>query len=259
MKFEIGKMYRICDDCMETGNVIKITNKYDFYGTVRYLYTTISGKKPNTVEFFDAGSFIAKSLVPVVQYEKPEILPKEWKIVVVQYKNRVIASLYEGGKKVAAGVAKCSPEDIFDFSTGARIAFDRLAFDRLMSEKPSPSREDMYRKTNEVLSKVKDSKRVVALSVWTRFELGKMAVQVNRETIDDFLKECEERGYTWRCGDKATERNPFRDYDGLSPVGVTVFQILKMVPKDSIWIRMHEGKLAMDIDEKPDDVEVYKW
>lgn len=95
--------------------------------------------------------------------------------------------------------------------------------------------------------------------MWTRFELGKMAVQVNRETIDDFLKECEERGYTWRCGDKATERNPFRDYDGLSPVGVVVFEILKMVPKDSIWIRMHEGKLAMDIDEKPDDVEIYEW
>ena len=148
--------------------------------------------------------------------------------------NRVTASLYKNGKKVAAGVAKCSPEDTFDFATGARIAFDRLMC------------KD-------------DSKSVVALSMWTRFELGKMAVQVNRESIDDFLKECEERGYTWRCGDKAIERNPFRDYDGLSPVGVVIFEILKMVPKESIWIRMHEGKLAVDINEKPDDVEVYEW
>lgn len=242
MKFEVGKMYRVGGDCVETGNVIEITGKYDRLGTMRYAYSTVSGKRVwKNVGFFDDGSIFSKSLVPVVQYEKPEILPKEQKIVVVQDKSRVIASLYEGGKKVAAGVAKCSPEDIFDFSTGARIAFDRL-----MIKDDSSSAAD-------------DSKKVVALSVWTRFELGKMAVQVNRETIDDFLKECEERGYTWRCGDKATERNPFRDYDGLSPVGVTVFEILKMVPKENIWIRMYEGNLAMDIDEKPDDVEVYEW
>lgn len=242
MKFEIGKMYRVGGDCMETGNVIKLTGKREACGTVKYLYATVSGKTPwKNAEFFDKGSIFAKSLVPVVQYKKPEILPREPKIVVCRDGNRVTASWYEDGKKVAAGVAKCSPEDTFDFATGARIAFDRL-----MCKNNSSSTAD-------------DSKKVAALSMWTRFELGKMAVQVNRETIDDFLKECEERGYKWRCGDKATERNPFRDYDGLSPVGVTVFEMLKLVPKDSIWIRMHEGKLAMDIDEKADDVEIYKW
>lgn len=242
MKFEIGKMYRVGGDCMETGNVIKITGKREACGTVKYLYATVSGKTPwKNAEFFDKGSIFAKSLVPVVQYKKPEILSREPKIVVMRDGIRVTASCYEGGKKVAVGVAKCSPEDTFDFATGARIAFDRL-----MCKDDSSSTAD-------------DSKRVVALSMWTRFELGKMAVQVNRETIDDFLKECEERGYTWRCGDKATERNPFRDYDGLSPVGVTVFEILKLVPKDSIWIHMYKGNLAMDIDEKPDDVEIYKW
>lgn len=242
MKFEIGKMYRVGGDCMETGNVIKITGTREACGTVKYLYATVSGKTPwKNAEFFDKGSIFAKSLVPVVQYKKPEILPREPKIVVCRDGNRVTASWYEDGKKVAAGVAKCSLEDTFDFATGARIAFDRL-----MCKNNSSSTAD-------------DSKKVAALSMWTRFELGKMAVQVNRETIDDFLKECEERGYTWRCGDKATERNPFRDYDGLSPVGVTVFEILKLVPKDSIWIRMYKGNLAMDIDEKPDDVEIYEW
>lgn len=242
MKFEVGKVYRVGGNTFEAGNVIKITNKYESLGTMRYAYSTVSGKKPwKNAEFFDKGSIFAKSLVPVVQYKKPEILSREPKIVVMRDGIRVTASWYEGGKKVAAGVAKCSPEDTFDFATGARIAFDRL-----MCKDDSSSAVD-------------DSKSVVALSMWTRFELGKMAVQVNRETIDDFLKECEERGYTWQCGDKATERNPFRDYDGLSPVGVVIFEILKMVPKDSIWIRMHEGKLAMDIDEKPDDVEIYEW
>lgn len=242
MKFEIGKMYRVGGDCMETGNVIKIESARETLGATRYGYKTVSGNHPPIwLSFFNDGSIFAKSLVPVVQYKKSEILWREPKIVVCRDGNRVTASWYENGKKVAAGVAKCSPEDTFDFATGARIAFDRL-----MCKDDSSSAVD-------------DSKSVVALSMWTRFELGKMAVQVNRETIDDFLKECEERGYKWRCGDKATERNPFRDYDGLSPVGVVIFEILKMVPKDSIWIRMHEGKLAMDIDEKPDDVEIYEW
>ena len=242
MKIEVGKVYRVGGDCKETGNVIKIESAREMLGTTRYEYKTVSGKHPSMgLGFFDKGSIFGKSLVPVVRYKKPEILPREQKIVVVQDKNRVTAMLYKDGKKVAAGVAKCSPEDIFDFKTGARIAFDRL-----MIKDDSSSAAD-------------NSKRVVALSTWTMFELGKMAVQVNRENIDDFLKECEERGYTWQCGDKATERNPFRDYDGLSPVGVVIFEILKMVPKDSIWIRMYEGKLAMDIDEKPDDVEVYEW
>lgn len=255
MKFEIGKMYRVGGDWMETGNVIKITGKREACGTVKYLYDTVSGKTPwKNAEFFNKGSIFAKSLVPVAQCKKPEILSREPKIVVMRDGIRVTASWYEGGKKVAAGVAKCSPEDTFDFATGARIAFDRL-----MIKNPSMSRDEIYNETKKILSMVKDSKRVVALSVWRRFELGKMAVQVNRENIDDFLKECEERGYTWQCGDKATERNPFRDYDGLSPVGVTVFEILKLVPKDSIWIRMYKGNLAMDIDEKPDDVEIYEW
>lgn len=242
MKFEVGKVYRVGGDTFEAGNVIKIESARETLGATRYGYKTVSGNHPPIwLSFFNDGSIFANSLAPVVQYEKPEILPKEPKIVVCRDGNRVTASWYENGKKVAAGVAKCSPEDVFDFATGARIAFDRL-----MIKGNSSSAAD-------------DSKKVVALSMWTRFELGKMAVQVNRETIDDFLKECEERGYTWRCDDKATERNPFRDYDGLSPVGVVVFEILKMVPKDSIWIRMYEGNLAMDIDEKPDDVEVYEW
>lgn len=238
MKFEIGKMYRVGGDCKETGNVIKIESAREMLGTTRYEYKTVSGKHPSMgLGFFDKGSIFGKSLVPVVQD-----------------KNRVTATLYKDGKKVAAGVAKCSPEDTFDFKTGARIAFDRL-----MVKNPSISREEIYNETKKILSAADDSKVVVPFSMRDRFELGKMAVQVNRENIDDFLKECEERGYTWRCGDKATERNPFRDYDGLSPVGVVVFEILKMVPKDSIWIRVHEGKLAMDIDEKPDDVEIYEW
>lgn len=230
MKIEVGKTYRVTGGTMN-GATVKIIDADKKHSPMSYRYVRVDGTNQFS-SWFHAGSPFAGWLRPV---------DPEMKIVVLRDGNKVTATGYRDGEKITTGVAKCSPEDIFNFATGARIAFDRL-----MIKDSSSSAAD-------------DSKSVVSLSMWTRFELGKMAVQVNRETIDDFLKECEERGYTWQCGDKATERNPFRDYDGLSPVGVTVFQILKMVPKDSIWIRMHEGKLAMDIDEKPDDVEVYEW
>lgn len=145
MKFEIGKLYRVGGDCQETGNAIKISNEFPCCGTTRYEYKTVSGKHPSMgLGFFDKESIFAKSLVPVAQYKKPEILRREPKIVVCRDGNRVTASWYDNGKKVAAGVAKCSPEDTFDFATGARIAFDRL-----MLKNHSMSREDIYNETKK--------------------------------------------------------------------------------------------------------------
>lgn len=155
MKFEVGKMYSVGGYTFEAGNIIEIESARETLGATRYGYKTVSGNHPPIwLSFFNDGSIFANSLVPVVQYKKPEILSREPKIVVCRDGNRVTASWYEGGKKVAAGVAKCSPEDTFDFATGARIAFDRL-----MIEKPSLSREDMYNETKGVLSTVKNSKK----------------------------------------------------------------------------------------------------
>ena len=50
---------------------------------------------------------------------------KNEKIVIYRKDNEVIALDKTTGKK---GVAKCSPEDNFDFMVGAKLAFDRLSF-----------------------------------------------------------------------------------------------------------------------------------
>jgi hypothetical protein len=48
------------------------------------------------------------------------------KIVITADEKETLARLFEGGKVVKSATAKCSPEDEFDFATGARLAFDRL-------------------------------------------------------------------------------------------------------------------------------------
>lgn len=57
-------------------------------------------------------------------------------IVIYCKGNKVIALDKLTGKKA---VAKCSPEDEFDFTTGAKLAFDRL-----MSEQEKESKKPLY-------------------------------------------------------------------------------------------------------------------
>ena len=53
-------------------------------------------------------------------------IEKETKVVILQNGNAVMATQYVNGKKVNASIARCCPEDAFDFMTGAKIAMDRL-------------------------------------------------------------------------------------------------------------------------------------
>lgn len=50
----------------------------------------------------------------------------EQKIVITADGNVTLARMYDGKTVIKSATAKCSPDDKFDFATGARIAFDRL-------------------------------------------------------------------------------------------------------------------------------------
>jgi hypothetical protein len=54
------------------------------------------------------------------------LLKCDTKIVITTDGTETLARLYEDGKVVKSATAKCSPKDEFDFSIGARLAFDRL-------------------------------------------------------------------------------------------------------------------------------------
>ena len=56
------------------------------------------------------------------------------KIVITSDGKETLARLYEGNKVIKKAVAKCSPEDEYNFEIGARIAFDRLMGDKPVFE-----------------------------------------------------------------------------------------------------------------------------
>lgn len=111
-KIEIGKLYRVgMRNIHENGNVIRITEAIIRRGSPGFRYETIKGKKPlhNT---FSADSLFGMSLIPVQEM-----------IVIYRKDNKVVALDKATGKE---GVARCAPEDTFDFETGAKLAFKRL-------------------------------------------------------------------------------------------------------------------------------------
>lgn len=67
------------------------------------------------------------------------------KIVITTDGNETIARLYEGDKVIKSATAKCSPDDTFNFETGARMAFDRLFAEEKKEEKPKFEVGKMYK------------------------------------------------------------------------------------------------------------------
>lgn len=62
-------------------------------------------------------------------------------IVITTDGKETLARLYEDGKVVKTASAKCSPEDTFDFETGAKIAFERLVSKTEKTETKKPKFE----------------------------------------------------------------------------------------------------------------------
>ena len=87
--------------------------------------------------------------------------------------NATHAFLKENGEVTKRAVAKCSPEDNFDFKTGAELAFNRL-----FEEKPNIPEE-----------------------FWDRWKPEKIAVNCETENESkEFLVEADKRGFKWNSG-----------------------------------------------------------
>lgn len=236
MNIVVGKTYRVTDGSMK-GEIVKIVDVGRQHDPVAYRYILVDSGK-NCEAWFDANSLLAGWLEPI----------EETKVVILRDGNTVTAAQYIDGVKVNTGVAKCSPEDSFDFGVGAKLALERL----FKSGKPSMSREDVYNKTKEVLS-------ATPLKFdWDKFSSGDLYVELNRKNMDSFLKECEERGYKWMSGELATERNLFRDYDKMPDGAKFIAAILGVAFNDKLFIRVLRGKLAVNNEPLP-DAEVCKW
>lgn len=112
-KFEVGKLYRIGGDMSEhVGKVIRITDRRPFVGSNHYKYEMVHGASIGILNFFDEKSVMGEGLIPVQEM-----------IVIYRKDNKVVALDKATGKE---GVARCAPDDTFNFETGAKIAFGRL-------------------------------------------------------------------------------------------------------------------------------------
>lgn len=131
------------------------------------------------------------------------------KIVISTDGKTTTAKMYDGKTVTKTATAKCSPDDKFDFVTGAKIAFERLTGD---SEKSFD---------------------------WDAFRREKTIVKVTKNNWREFVLEAKKQGLTF-C-DGAVE-NPFEMFfDKLMRAIPAASSILEVKP-DEIFI-MYEGKI----------------
>lgn len=109
MEFKIGKLYKVKNGVRE-GNIIRITS-HDISKS-HYGYETVREVSKDTLNNFHVYSSFATYLEPVNE-----------RIVIYHKGNEVIALNKIDGSKA---VAKCHPDDDFDFMVGAKLAFQRL-------------------------------------------------------------------------------------------------------------------------------------
>lgn len=117
-KFNVGERYYVSGNIVtENGNIIEITKFDTICGFNRYTYKTIDGNAIG-VEWFYEDSNFAENLIPYTEENE--------KIIIIRDGQKVTARKYVNEQLVNSAIAKCHPDDTFDFDTGARIAFERL-------------------------------------------------------------------------------------------------------------------------------------
>lgn len=209
-------------------------------------------------------------------YVNPEYfdLVSSDEITITRHGNKVVAKY---GKNV--GVAKCSPEDEFDFAIGAKLAFERL----MQTKKPEEIKVgDKVRvignsKTHHyfpigLVVKVKmidkigdlycelDDKRWQWVSPqdvekitddaldWDGFKAGKFFVKCTKDNYDSFIAEAKKHG----CKFVPDENfNPFTS----ALYTVKLFIELsghKTVDKNEVLVIFKDGRLKIDVAIIPD-------
>lgn len=273
-KFVVGERYKVGGDSCETGNIIEITRMdrtWCYYKTVEgehapdgFMPNSSFGRTliPVTARKFKVGDkVIGNDLADeyyavtrkgyvgtvkevwagrrikvdrwVVLEECFDLFEEEEKIVITRKGKKTIAKYYINGKVMEKGLARCCSEDTFDFATGAKIAFDRmLGF-------AEPTLETAFD--------------------WNSFIKGDIFVEVTRETIADFLKECEKNDCNWE-DHAATEWNPFESYDRIPEELKGVLSLISVgVPSDKLCIHMVDGNLKFRNHAPEDGSKVVVW
>lgn len=214
------------------------------------------------------------------------------KIVITSDGKTTLARLYENNSVVKTAEAKCSPEDIFDFKTGANLACSRLMGLELVTveEKPSFKKGDRvkitansnvhnfeigsivtivgdnadsanqwkckgmdhYGKIDWWYVKESDMVKVDDSVDWNKFEAGKLYVKVNEDNFVDFVTEARLHGYDW---DDSEDFDPFNDE------GVRFIRALigfnNELSNNEVYILMENKQLKISCHS--DGNEIFTW
>lgn len=272
-KFIVGERYKVGGDSCEIGNIIEITRmdrSWCYYKTIEgehapdsFMPNSPFGRAliPVTARKFKVGDMVIgndladeyyavtrKGYIGTVKEVRDgrtivvdqwavleecfDLFEEEEMIVITREGKKTIAKYYVNGEVVEKGLARCCPEDTFDFATGAKIAFDRmLGF-------AEPTLETAFD--------------------WNSFIKGDIFVEVTRETIADFLKECEKNDCNW-CDHAATEWNPFESYDRMPEEIKRIVMLVDGALGNKIYIHMVDGNLKFRNHAPEDNSKVIVW
>lgn len=199
-EFKVGQRYRVeYDGTGESGNIIEITKvERDFIH-----YKTIKGV--NAIrDTFGIKSAFARSL---------KLIDENMSIHIYADGKTTTAVLKKGKVLIKKAKAKCSPEDEFDYETGARLAFKRLFTDDATGLVHVGINDDLSNMrmlginiNNNQLTEIADRLIEVVEAHKEKYTLDdfiKGGIAVKFETKKErrqFLRACQNRGLKWMSG-----------------------------------------------------------
>lgn len=131
MKYKVGDKVRIIDKWVDGCNQNREGRMDKWLGkvmTIRSIYDNRAYQmEEDRTEFLGDGWLWNDKCIAG--------LADNYKIVITINGKETLARLYDGAKVIKTAVAKCSPDDTFDFQIGAKLAFERLTAEE---KKPMP-------------------------------------------------------------------------------------------------------------------------
>ena len=165
MKFKVGDRVEVVNESIchhakvgMTGEIVDVTRSN--YG-VRFDKPFPNGHSLDGVCERGCGQWLSEDDI--------KLIGDNQRIVITSDGKTTLARLYEGKEVVKSAEANCSPDDEFDFTKGAKIAFEMLIGDK-PKEKP----------------KYYSGKVVCVESEYSWWTAGKVYTVMNGEVFDDY-------------------------------------------------------------------------
>ena len=247
----------------KVGDIIKANSD-------NYTLTRKREKWVGKVTNIRAGSFEAKTINSRdeeqigksfwgLDYEDFDLMVPNTQIYITTDGKTTTSVLKENGKIVKRGIARCNPEDEFDFKTGAKLAFDRLIGVEAKEETKDDThkfkvgdRVKTYRGTGEVLL-IDENQYGVGIKGFKGHSLGLNRKGYKKALEKGYLNQC-----WWFLEDdlKLVEETEELTDKGFQKGKVYVFRksrylkVLDLKETTVEWVNQCDGRIVEVIDNR---------